>query len=115
MNTSIIIGAALASVIAASASAQPRETVSLPDREPSRVTLSSKGVDFTRPSEARAFYARLQSAALKACDSGRDHDLSTYAADRDYAAQALTRTVRELNYTVLTELHDGADTRLAAR
>lgn len=108
-----LIAAASIVAIASSAAAHP-------DRVATQVRVSEAGVDFSDPASTATFYASLERAAAKACDSGMGRNLTVAAMDSRCATEALDRAVRDAGVTALAALHEAktgraATTALAAR
>lgn len=74
-------------------------------REPTQVTVSLVGVDFSQPVSTAAFYTRLHIAARKACDSNMGRNLAAKLEDGACARKALNRAVAEIGKPSLLSLH----------
>lgn len=88
---------------AAAASAQER----VADQRP----VYSRDIDFSKPSQVRALYGRLQAVAHEVCESDGERDPVTQAADDACEAQAVTDAVRDINQPQLTRLDDQKNSR----
>jgi UrcA family protein len=92
--------ALLAGLLVSSAHAQS-------GRVPTQVPVSLNGVDFSQPASTVAFYARLRTAARRACDSNMGRDLAAKLQDRACAVEALDRAVAQVDKPTLLALHAG--------
>lgn len=96
----------LAMVSAAFVAAMASAAVAQPDRVDTSVFVSDAGVDFSSPASTATFYASLEKAAFKACESGMGaRNLTVAAQDRQCAAGALDRAVKQAGVTSLLALH----------
>ncbi len=68
------------------------------------VTLSTRGVDFAKPSDVQAFHAKLQKAAHEVCDIQGD-SLMIRQDDKACRDLALDEAIDSLHKPLLTQLH----------
>jgi len=69
------------------------------------VHVSTRGFDLNRPSDAHAFYRRLQQAAQIVCTSGDRLALEHLPDPQSCADQALGNAIRAANVPTLTEIY----------
>ena len=67
--------------------------------------VSTHGVDLSRPSDARIFYARLENAAWIVCTRGTRVDLVPLEDPRRCSEQALAGAVRNARAPTLTRIY----------
>ena len=96
----------LALVCAVSVAALASTAAAQPDRVSTQVFVSDAGVNFSDPAATATFYAALERASAKACESGMSRNLTIAAADRACAAEALDRAVRQTARSSLAALHE---------
>lgn len=83
------------------------------DRAPTEIFVSDRGVDFSDSGETATFYAALERAAAKACESGMGRSLTVVAADRACAEASLNAAVRQAGKSTLAALHQTRTGRAA--
>jgi UrcA family protein len=75
-------------------------------REPTEVSVSIKGVNFSNPNDVAGLYQRLRIAATAACNS-EINTASVRAQDRACAVQALDAAVQSIHQPALLAMHGG--------
>ena len=77
-----------------------------PDRVATEVFVSDAGVDYSSLTSTATFYASLEKASRKACESDMGaRNLTVAAQDRQCAAGALDRAVKQAGASSLLALH----------
>jgi UrcA family protein len=75
-------------------------------REPTRVVISTKNVDFADQQSVAKFDDRLRWAAFVACESPEPRSLATQSEDRACALQTWDAAVKRLDQPLLSQRHD---------
>lgn len=98
--TKLLLTAAAALALAGAAHAAP----STVDRDTPSKAISTQGVNFADPVQARQFYARLYSAASMVCQSGSADHLVAGTEDLGCLRRNMNEAVRQLGAPQLTAM-----------
>lgn len=80
----------------------------MPQREPTQVVISARGVDFNNPRAVADFDTRLRWAAIVACDSGDPKPLRVQSEDARCARASWEAAVKRLDQPLLSQRHGQA-------
>ena len=96
---------ALACLTACAGAARAAPTL-IDDRQPVQVRLAVKRVEVSTPENLKKLYRRLEIAADRTCTTDDDADLAVPSLGDQCLAQAVSRTVRDLNIPELSRFDD---------
>ncbi len=83
-------------------------------REPDSIVVSTRGVDFSNPSDVSALHYRLRFAAKAVCNSDHDEDIAIRDADNRCRVAALAAAMRDVSRLQLSAA-EGASVSIRVR
>ncbi len=81
-------------------------------------SVSTRDIDFNKPSDVKRLYSRIHSAADEVCQPGGANNVATARAAEACSTEAIRHAVHDVNQSQLTQLAQariGNDTQMAAR
>ncbi len=110
MFRAILAASVLAAAAFGAAGAHAQDTQS--------AAVSTRDVDFNKPSDVKKLYAHIRTAAYAVCQSDGPATVFTDARERQCAETAARNAVRDLNKPLLTEVaqgHPNTNSQMAMR
>ena len=96
---------AFAAICSVCALQSPAAAQSQSDREPFKIPVATRDIDFNDARSVAAFDQRLARAAKTACDSGATFDLAIKIQDAECAHAAWEQAVKSMDQPLLSALH----------